>query len=198
MDLENLEKRHEDDQKTIAYLKKHIADLQEEISLLKLNIDIGRDPGHDHGDHYHMLSPHIAVGDIDASYTNFDIIFDLSFCNETLNFKRHDIKENNGVIRIAIDDHPAEETFMLEVLERYVPIILQQAAQGKKILIHCFAGISRSSSLAIACIAQKEGLSFESALEIAQSIRRQIRPNPGFCKAIKTYLDQISLLTMVT
>jgi protein tyrosine/serine phosphatase len=181
-------KRHDDDQKVIEYLKKHIAELQVEISLLKLSIEDINDTDDD--GHYHMVSPNIAIGDIDSSYTNFDIIFDLSFYQETPHFKKHDIKEINGHVRIAIIDNPSEETFMLNILQKYVPFILQQIEQGKKILIHCFAGISRSSSLAIACIAQKEGLSFEATLDIVKSIRQQVKPNQGFCNAIKKYLSR--------
>jgi protein-tyrosine phosphatase len=64
----------------------------------------------------------------------------------------------------------AEESKKILIEKRHVP----------KILIHCTAGISRSSTIAIAYLAQLLGITHQDAYERVKSKRRIIKPNDGF------------------
>ena len=64
------------------------------------------------------------------------------------------------------------------------------------VLVHCYAGISRSSTVVIAYMMFEYGMSFANATEHVRRARHWIRPNPGFfrklmdlSKALKTDHD---------
>ncbi|XP_022251293.1 dual specificity protein phosphatase 3-like isoform X2 [Limulus polyphemus] len=54
---------------------------------------------------------------------------------------------------------------------------------GGKVLIHCFMGISRSSTVAIAYLMLKKGMTAEEALHVLRS-KRDVRPNEGFLQQL--------------
>ncbi|XP_073299832.1 protein-tyrosine-phosphatase MKP1-like [Primulina huaijiensis] len=52
--------------------------------------------------------------------------------------------------------------------------------QGKRVLVHCCQGVSRSNSLVIAYLMWKEGLSFDDAFQHVKAARGVTNPNVGF------------------
>jgi len=53
------------------------------------------------------------------------------------------------------------------------------------VLVHCMAGISRSSTIVIAYLIVRRGWSFEKAYEHVRTARPTIRPNDGFMQQLK-------------
>ena len=51
---------------------------------------------------------------------------------------------------------------------------------GGKVLVHCFAGVSRSASMVIAYLIKEHGMGCQQAFEYCRSKRMIIFPNPGF------------------
>ena len=51
---------------------------------------------------------------------------------------------------------------------------------GGVVLVHCYAGVSRSASTVISYLMRKYNLSLEEASEHTRSCRWFINPNPGF------------------
>ena len=60
-----------------------------------------------------------------------------------------------------------------------ISFIKEGIARGG-VLVHCFAGVSRSSSCVIAYLMQDRGLSFQEAFAFASKRRPIIFPNVGF------------------
>jgi len=56
--------------------------------------------------------------------------------------------------------------------------------ENKKVLVHCFAGASRSASVIVAYLMWKEHLAVENAVKQVQEIRSVVQPNPGFMKQL--------------
>ncbi|XP_073132657.1 protein-tyrosine-phosphatase MKP1-like isoform X2 [Henckelia pumila] len=52
--------------------------------------------------------------------------------------------------------------------------------QGKRVLVHCCQGVSRSNSLVIAYLMWKEGMSFDDAFQHVKAARGVTNPNVGF------------------
>ncbi|CAL8391641.1 unnamed protein product [Arctogadus glacialis] len=55
------------------------------------------------------------------------------------------------------------------------------------VLVHCNAGISRSTSIVIGYLMLREGLSFEEALGQVKHARPSVCPNAGFYQQLKSY-----------
>ena len=88
--------------------------------------------------------------------------------------------------RVPVDDMPTQN------IARHVPeairFIHHNLLEGKTVLVHCAAGVSRSSSIVIAYYMGKYGIDFDRAKQAVQSKRRCVCPNNGF----ETQLRRIS------
>ena len=60
-----------------------------------------------------------------------------------------------------------------------------------RVLVHCFMGKSRSSTILCAYLMRKYQLRFVPALDILRKARRQIQPNPNFCLQLKKYEKEL-------
>lgn len=60
------------------------------------------------------------------------------------------------------------------------------------VLVHCNAGVSRSSSVVIGYLMDTEGLSFDDAFAEVKEARPTTKPNPGFLQQLKDYKPQAS------
>eukprot|EP00045_Choanoeca_perplexa_P003651 m.32476 g.32476 ORF g.32476 m.32476 type:complete len:473 (-) comp12154_c0_seq1:75-1493(-) len=69
--------------------------------------------------------------------------------------------------------------------------INQARAEGKRVLVHCQAGISRSATLVIAYLMKEQGRSLNDALEYVTSCRSIIGPNFGFLGRLQDYEAQL-------
>ena len=61
-----------------------------------------------------------------------------------------------------------------------IGFIKQAIGKGGRVLVHCFAGVSRSAAVVIAYLMQEHGLSVHSAYSLVRSKRPYIKPNEGF------------------
>jgi protein-tyrosine phosphatase len=57
---------------------------------------------------------------------------------------------------------------------------IKSATINGKILVHCFAGVSRSATVVIAYLMQEHGLTYHAAMKLVKSKRPFINPNEGF------------------
>ncbi|ESO04773.1 hypothetical protein HELRODRAFT_78741, partial [Helobdella robusta] len=59
------------------------------------------------------------------------------------------------------------------------------------VLVHCYYGVSRSSTIVIAYLMYREGLSLDDAYRYLRHVRPKIRPNDGFMKQLQSYDKQL-------
>ena len=82
---------------------------------------------------------------------------------------------------IKIDDFPKENII------QYFYECLLFIDDNKKVLVHCFAGLSRSATIVIAYIMWKNQLDFLEAIHLVEQIRPNINPNFGFVKQLRMF-----------
>lgn len=63
---------------------------------------------------------------------------------------------------------------MIEFIEKNI--------KKTNVLVHCFAGVSRSATAVIAYLMKNKKLSFESALSLCKAKRKVTNPNQGFVR----------------
>mmetsp|Transcript_2708 Transcript_2708/g.2777 ORF Transcript_2708/g.2777 Transcript_2708/m.2777 type:complete len:164 (-) Transcript_2708:102-593(-) len=63
-------------------------------------------------------------------------------------------------------------------------------SKGGKILIHCAAGVSRSSTFTCCYLMKKNEITYEEAYEILEKGRPVANPNRGFQKQLKEWYDK--------
>jgi protein-tyrosine phosphatase len=63
--------------------------------------------------------------------------------------------------------------------------------QGRNVLVHCQAGVSRSPSIVMAYLMQRNQMSSTQAYEYVQKYRPQIRPNAGFRRQLDIFFYEL-------
>jgi len=86
--------------------------------------------------------------------------------------------ESFKFFEVEIDDCPSFD--LSDSISTIIPIIQDAKVAGKKCLIYCNIGMSRSVSLALAYLVLSEGMSLIEAMELVKKKRRIASPNPGF------------------
>ncbi len=70
--------------------------------------------------------------------------------------------------------------------------VRRRAAEGKKVFVHCHAGISRSATVVLIYM-MSEGARLPAALKYLKSRRPQVQPNVGFMRSLQTIDAQLQL-----
>lgn len=83
---------------------------------------------------------------------------------------------------IVVEDHPREDISMF--FNSAYDFIDRHIREGN-VLVHCRAGISRSSSIVIAYLIKKNKLDFQQALSLVRMERPIVHPNKGFTKQLR-------------
>ncbi|OWR48940.1 dual specificity protein phosphatase 12 [Danaus plexippus plexippus] len=86
---------------------------------------------------------------------------------------------------IKLADVPKED--LITHLPECNDFIKDSIANGGKVLVHCYFGVSRSASVVIGYIMEKYGLCYEDAFVLVKSKRRFIGPNNGFVAQLKLF-----------
>lgn len=86
---------------------------------------------------------------------------------------------------VHISDVPKED--ILHHLDECIEFINIALNKNQKILVHCYYGVSRSSSIIIAYIMKKYNLEYNQAFEFVKSKRIYVQPNSGFVFQLKLY-----------
>ena len=82
---------------------------------------------------------------------------------------------------IKISDLPRENII------KYFGECLLFIDDDKKVLVHCFAGASRSATIIIAYLMWKKQLDYIESFRILEKIRPSIYPNYGFVRQLKIF-----------
>jgi len=164
---------------------------------------------------YNTITENISIGDYLSSYTPFDIVINLNYPDNRAPYHgmsgvKHKLNNEKTIyiLSIGILDYKDENiislirnlfpkirylmTYLTKDLTKDLTTDLEKLATPK-ILFHCYAGISRSSTIAIAYLAKTLHKSVHEIYNIVKSKRNCIRPNYGFVKKLIEY-DNIRIV----
>lgn len=86
---------------------------------------------------------------------------------------------------LELEDYPsADITRYLDVSSQYINNALKYHGN---VLVHCFAGRSRSAAIVAAYLIRYHQMTFEEAIQAIKSKKRNIRPNKGFCYQLESF-----------
>lgn len=90
------------------------------------------------------------------------------------------------LVRMAVPIRDMESENLLDYLDVCLDFIDQSRKEGG-ILVHCFAGVSRSAAIVTAYLMKTEQLSQEDALESLRKSCEFVCPNDGFLEQLKMF-----------
>lgn len=141
--------------------------------------------------HYDMITDSVAIGSYQASYEPFDIVINLDYPHNKV--EKNKIREYTletpyltYIVACGYDDClNAEDGLSLEKINDLLEKIHELEKSGpKKILFHCYAGISRSATVAIAYLAKHFNKSTKEVYQMVKEKRPRIEPNSFFKELI--------------
>lgn len=89
------------------------------------------------------------------------------------------------VLHIPVSD--SEDTNLGKYFPLVYAFIERVFASGKSVLINCYAGMSRSTTLITSYLMRKQHLTADKAMKMVKSKRPCFDPNPGFVKQLYRY-----------
>ncbi|KAG2385737.1 hypothetical protein C9374_002886 [Naegleria lovaniensis] len=116
--------------------------------------------------------------------------------NNTLNADVAHVQANDGTLndikymRVAIDDD--KNAPISQYFQECFDFIEEAISNSGVVLVHCAAGVSRSSSIVISYVMKKMGVGFLFAFQLVKKRRRMIMPNEGFFKQLMEYEKQLN------
>jgi len=136
------------------------------------------------------ILPYLYIGDIDDvtnhNWLHSEGITHIVNCAKELD--TGNICESFSYLKLSFDDAPDEKLFP-RVKKGHD--FIRKAMNGKgKVLVHCYAGISRSVSTACFHLMHEYGISFDEALRVIKKSRRIANPNSGFKKQLKSLVPR--------
>ncbi|OAY40201.1 dual specificity protein phosphatase 12 isoform X2 [Manihot esculenta] len=90
------------------------------------------------------------------------------------------------LVRMAVPIRDMESEDLLDYLDACLDFIDQSRKEGS-VLVHCFAGVSRSAAIITAYLMRTEQLSQEDALESLKESCEFVCPNDGFLDQLKMF-----------
>lgn len=102
-------------------------------------------------------------------------------------FTHKDFSENTKVVKHHFDIKDRCSENISEVFDTISDLINELLEQGKSVYIHCFLGVSRSSSVVLAYLIKYRKMNFEKSLTFLTSKRSTVAPNLGFTRQLVAY-----------
>ena len=100
------------------------------------------------------------------------------------------IAEDMQQLALPLDDLPGENISLF--FKEAFNFIDQAIADKKGVLLHCFAGLSRSVTVMVAYLMKtRYPISARAALELVKQARPNSNPNDGFMKSLEKYEGQL-------
>jgi dual specificity phosphatase 12 len=127
-----------------------------------------------------------------------DLILEHLYLGDLMGASNKDMLQKAGITHIltVAKDHPPKfpafftykvvkvldlpGTDLKRRFEVSIDFIKEAISHQGKVLVHCYAGVSRSATIVIAYLMQEHGLSFSAAIKFVKSKRPFINPNDGF------------------
>lgn len=135
----------------------------------------------------HNVTPHLAISDIYAAKNEKTLrAFGITHILSLLSYS--DIGPVPSFItnlKLDILDYADEN--IIDEFQLTDKFIDDAVKSGGKVLIHCQAGISRSSTVLCAYLMKSQRLSRDDAFKMIKDQRSHVLPNEGFWEQLKVY-----------
>jgi len=122
------------------------------------------------------------IGGIEAAEVAVDLGFSSVLTLDTVLPSSTPALKNH---HICITDE--EDTDILSHLPAALSFVQGSLEAGRKLLVHCRHGVSRSATVILAWVMASESKSVTTAMAQLASVRPQCRPNPGFWRQLNLF-----------
>lgn len=92
-------------------------------------------------------------------------------------------------MQVTVDDTPFAQ--LRTYFDRVADRINHEVRKGGRVLVHCVAGVSRSSTLCMVYLMKYKNMTLRQAHDLCKSRRPYVRPNNGFWRQLIDYEQRL-------
>ncbi|KAL4489447.1 hypothetical protein ABPG72_002743 [Tetrahymena utriculariae] len=134
-----------------------------------------------------QIIPNMYLGSVGAALSK-DVLVELNIkyvltAMEEFKHPFQDIITEYKIIRIK----DSKNENIINYFEESNEFIHKAISNNQNVLVHCFAGVSRSTSLVLAYLMKYQNKTLDEALNITKQARPVIQPNQNFLAQLKKY-----------
>ena len=138
------------------------------------------------------IIPHLFLGSIGSASNlkqlqNFKITHIVCCASGIKNFFPDDFK----YINLNLLDSEKED--IKQYFKESFDFIDEAIKNGGNVLVHCHAGVSRSSTILISYIKKKKKMKLNKVLDLLKTKREKVSPNAGFLRQLSDYEKELGL-----
>ncbi len=138
------------------------------------------------------IIPHLFLGSIGSASNlkqlqNCKITHILCCASGIKNFFPNDFKYLN------LDILDSEKVNIKQYFEQTNKFIGDAIKNNGNVLVHCHAGISRSSTILMAYIMNSQKMGVDKVLDLLKSKRDKVNPNAGFIEQLREYEKELNI-----
>lgn len=136
---------------------------------------------------FDRITNNLYLGNIASvkNYEDFDLVINCAFPDNKVgegNIRITQPSEKTTVVNIGIWDHPdVDISLYFGMVTSYIHETLKKS---QRVLVHCRAGVSRSSTFIIAFLMKYVKPDYEEILDHVRKCRPIVNPNRGFVKQL--------------
>eukprot|EP01064_Diplonema_japonicum_P016040 TRINITY_DN24074_c0_g1_i1.p1 TRINITY_DN24074_c0_g1~~TRINITY_DN24074_c0_g1_i1.p1 ORF type:complete len:408 (+),score=25.43 TRINITY_DN24074_c0_g1_i1:73-1224(+) len=101
--------------------------------------------------------------------------------------KNLDVQIPDGVEQLCVEVGDTEEDNIQKYFDSTLAFIVKVLTTGGRVLVHCFAGVSRSATVCTAFLIGTKNTSSSEALSMVKAAHPPANPNPGFVRQLGAY-----------
>ena len=138
------------------------------------------------------IIPHLFLGSIGSASNlkqlqNFKITHIVCCASGIKNFFPDDFK----YINLNLLDSEKED--IKQYFKESFDFIDEAIKNGGNVLVHCHAGVSRSSTILISYIMKSKKMKLNEVLDLLKTKREKVSPNAGFLRQLSDYEKELGL-----
>lgn len=135
-----------------------------------------------------MILPWLYLGNYESATSSFELLqsLNISYIVNASNFY-HNAFERQGIKYLSVPVDDLDEEPIHSYFEEATEFLSEAKSAGKSALVHCAAGVSRSTTLVLSFLMATLSLSLSQACTLVRTSRPIVDPNSGFVKQLLEY-----------
>ena len=139
-----------------------------------------------------------------------DLIVDSLYCGDALAARNKDLLQSKQITHVLnVSDYtvlqhtahfqykvvPVQDFENVDIKRHFkecIQFIADAINTGGKVLVHCYAGLSRSVTVVAAYLMQTYSMRFDDALKLIRARRTCAEPNAGFMKQLRDFERELA------
>jgi len=94
---------------------------------------------------------------------------------------------------LKLDLPDEKDTKISKYFDKTYEYIEKVARAKKRVMVHCYQGVSRSATIVIAYLMRKKKWSLKESHNYLKNLRSIVQPNPGFWKQLEKYESKLAV-----